>query len=226
MAGAVKIRSGTRLRLAYDVPIGQEPNFNFVCTFTKSIDESAFLISVPMKEGKPIIMDENMKLLIRYTQGQEELILAGYPDAEVREGIHRYWKIRRVSEQRQFFKRADERVKAPLRVQYFQQTWPVNEDGTFSMEDGMTIDISAGGVALYLNRVFDVGDICDMVLPRVGTTEDGRSITVTGEICWKREAPKGSLYRHIAGLQFRFNENQDKEEVKKYVLNVKKRYKA
>lgn len=226
MAGKVKIKNGTRLRLAYDAPLGQEPSFNFVCTFTRAIDESFFLISIPIKDGKPLIMDENSKLLIRYTAGSEELILAGYPDAEVREGIHRYWKIRRVSEQRQFFQRVDERVKVSLRVEYFQHTWHVNEDGTITKEDGMTLDISAGGVACYVNRLFDVGESCDMTLPRIGTTDDGKSITVTGEVCWKREAPKGSLYRHIVGLQFRFDDNENKDDLKKYIMNVKRRYKV
>lgn len=48
MAGALKINPGTKLRMAFDVPIGQEPKFNMICTFNKSLDESAFLVSIPM----------------------------------------------------------------------------------------------------------------------------------------------------------------------------------
>ena len=86
--------------MAFDVPMGQEPDFSFVCTFAKALDESAFLISIPMQDGKPLPLDENRKLLIRYGKGENAMILAGYADDIVKEGLRRYWKIRRVTEQR------------------------------------------------------------------------------------------------------------------------------
>ena len=100
MSGALEIRSGTKLTMAFDVPMGQEPDFSFVCTFAKALDESAFLISIPMQDGKPLPLDENRKLLIRYGKGENAMILAGYADDIVKEGLRRYWKIRRVTEQR------------------------------------------------------------------------------------------------------------------------------
>jgi hypothetical protein len=33
MAGPLKLKSGTKLQIAYDVPIGQEPSFELVSTF-------------------------------------------------------------------------------------------------------------------------------------------------------------------------------------------------
>ena len=48
MAGTLQIKHGAKMRVAYDAPVGQEPKFNMVCTFNKAIDESAFLVSVPM----------------------------------------------------------------------------------------------------------------------------------------------------------------------------------
>jgi hypothetical protein len=226
MAETLKIRSGSKLQLAFDAPMGKEPVFDMICTFGKALDESAFLISIPMKGGKALPLDENQKLLIRYGQGDNTMIVAGYPDDVVKEGIRRYWKIRRVSEQRQFFQRADERLKVALRVQYRQDTWPLNSDGEIEKEDGMSLDISAGGAAIYLNRRFDVGEICELTLPRVGLAQEGRAIEdIVAVICWNREAPKGSLYRNICGLQFRFEDGADREKVKAYVANVKKKYK-
>jgi hypothetical protein len=226
MAETLKIRSGSKLQLAFDAPMGKEPVFDMICTFGKALDESAFLISIPMKGGKALPLDENQKLLIRYGQGDNTMIVAGYPDDVVKEGIRRYWKIRRVSEQRQFFQRADERLKVALRVQYRQDTWPLNSDGETEKEDGMSLDISAGGAAIYLNRRFDVGEICELSLPRIGIAQEGRAIEdIIAVICWNREAPKGSLYRNICGLQFRFSDGSDREKVKAYVANVKKKYK-
>lgn len=226
MAGALKIRSGTKLQVAFDAPMGEEPKFNMICSFNKSLDESAFLISIPMVGGKALPLDDSQKLLIRYGTGSNAMILAGYPDDVVKDGIHRYWKIRRVSEQRQFFQRADERVKVTMKVDYWQETWPLDDKGEISREDAMTLDVSAGGAALYINRRFDVGEIVTMSLPRIGTSEKGKGIDeLVGTVCWLREAPKGSLYRNLCGLQFRFADTEDKKRLQMYLENVKDKYK-
>jgi hypothetical protein len=222
----LKIKSGTKLQLALDAPVGKEPDFNMVCTFNKALDESAFLISAPMQGGKRLVLDENQKLLIRYNQGSESMILAGYADDVVKDGIRSYWKIRRVSEQRQFFQRADERLKVALKVDYYQDTWPQNEEGTIDPESGMSLDISAGGAAIYLNRRFEVGEIITMTLPRIGTAPEGKAIPgIVAAVCWQREAPKGSLYHDICGLQFRLGDGPERKRVQAYVSNVKKKYK-
>ena len=227
MAGALKIKSGTKLKLAFDVPMGEQPNFDMICTFSKSLDESAFLISIPMKGGKAVDVDDSQKLLIRFdSQGAEAMILAGYVDDVVKEGIRRYWKIRRVSEQRQFFQRADERLKVALPIRYCQATWEPNEDGIIETDEGMTLDISAGGMAAYLNDRFEVGEVCEITLPRIGVAQDGAQIeNVISAVCWMREAPKGSIYRNICGFQFRFGDGAEKERVQNYVAHVKKKYK-
>lgn len=227
MAGHMDIPSGSKLQIAFDVPIGQEPSFELFSTFFKSLDESAFLISIPMKSGAPLPLDESRKLLIKATSGGVDVILAGYADAMVKEGIRRYWKIRRVSEQRQFFKRADERLNVSLPVQYLQQTWPLNADGGITKEDGMTLDISAGGAAFYLNRRMDVGDMCEMYLPRVGLAPEGQAVgELVSAVCWVKEAPRGLPYRFACGVQFRFGEDgNERERLQKYTANLKQKYK-
>ena len=77
MAGALKINKGTKMRLAFDVPISQEPKFNMICTFNKALDESAFLVSIPMVGGKALEPDENQKLLFQFGEGEETCIVAG-----------------------------------------------------------------------------------------------------------------------------------------------------
>ena len=222
---ALKIKTGTKLRMAYDAELGKEPNFNMVCTFNKSLNESAFLISIPVVNGKPLEVDETQKLLIQYGSGNDAMISAGFVDDTVKEGVRRYWKIRRVSEQRQFFQRADERVKVTLRVEYSQDTWALNENGEIPKEDGMSLDVSAGGAAIFMNRRFDVGEIVELNLPRVGTSERGQALTEIGNVCWVREAPKGSMYRLLCGLQFRFGDPAEKEQLQGYLANVKEKYK-
>ena len=224
MAGVLNIRTGTKLSMALDVPVGQEPQFNLICTFARSLDESAFLISVPMQGGKALPLDENQKLLLRYGHGEETLILAGYADDIVKEGLRHYWKIRRVTEQRQFFQRVDERMKVALGIDYVQDTWPVNFDGITEKEQGMSLDISAGGLALYLNRVFQIGEICEVTLPHIGTSEEGKGCELVAAVCWSREAPRGSIYRHICGMQFRYEDEAERERVVSYLSYLKKKY--
>ena len=152
MAGELRIKPGTKLRMALDVPIGQQPQFNLVCTFVRSLDMASFLISIPMQDGQPMPMDDTRKLLIRYGTDKDAMIVAGYADDVVKEGIRRCWKIRRVAEQRQFFQRADERLKVTVPITYSQPTWQLDSDGVIRQEEGLTLDISAGGLASYVDR--------------------------------------------------------------------------
>lgn len=225
MAGALQIRSGTKMNIAFESNIGEETRFEYICTFARDIDESAFLVSIPMKGGKPIPMDFTKKIFFRYYVGSEQVIIAGYADDEIKEGIRKYWKIRRVQEQRQFFNRADERYKVALRIEYYQDDWEPNREGIIEKEDGMTLDISAGGTAIFLNKIFEIGETVFIKMPKVGTRDEGViEEDLVGVVCWLRDAPKGSIYRRVCGVQFRFGEDDSKRHLNDYIGYVKERY--
>lgn len=226
MAGSLQIKHGTKMHLAFDAPMNQEPQFNMMSTFNKALDESAFLVSIPMVDGKALIPDENKKLLFRYGEGENVNIIAGYVDDVVKEGIRRYWKIRRVTEQRQFVKRVDVRMKVELPIKYMQDTWELNSDGEIDKEQGETMDISNNGLAVYMNRWFEVGASCIFTLPRIGTLSDGMAEQeVVGVVCWMRELPKGGPFRFVSGIQLRFANLEERRKMQEYVAYVKKRYK-
>ena len=226
MAGELQIKPGTKLRLGLDRPFGQEPEFNLVCTFVRSLDSASFLISVPMRGGQPLPLDEQQKLLICYGTGSSSMIVAGYADDLVKEGIRRCWKIRRVSEHRQFFRRADERLKVTIPIRYSKLLSQPDADGVICAEEGLTLDISAGGLAAYLNENLSVGEVCNVTLPAIGTSKEGREIPdAVAAVCWTREAPKGSAYRFVCGYQFRFADGVERQRMQEYVANIKRRYK-
>ena len=176
MAGTLQIKHGAKMRVAYDAPVGQEPKFNMVCTFNKAIDESAFLVSVPLVGGKALIPEDTQKMLFQYGDGDDAQIIAGYVDDKVKEGI------------RQLIKRIDVRMKIELPVQFMQDTWALNSDGEIDKEQGQTMDISNNGLAVYMNHWFDVGESCIFTLPRIGTVSAGqKSHDVVGVVCWMRE---------------------------------------
>lgn len=225
MTDKMLIKPGSKLRIAVDTEVGADPQFNLVSTFNKALDDSAFLISVPMVQGTPMQIDESRKLLIRYGSESTGMIIAGYADDVVRDGIRSYWKIRRVTEQRQFFQRADERLKVTLPLKYYQDTWPTNADGIIVPDDALSLDISAGGIAAFLSYRFQVGEICLLSLPRIGTSSSGQPIEeIVSVACWEREAPKGSPFRFICGFQFRFPSGSDRDRLMEYVSYVKKKY--
>lgn len=226
MAGSIQINPGTKMRLALDVPAGQTPQFNMVSTFNRALDESAFLVSIPMRDGKAFIPEETQKILFQYGLGEETAIVAGYVDDVIKEGIRRYWKVRKVVEQRQFIKRVDVRMKVELPVKFMQDTWELNAAGEIEKEPGETMDISNNGLAVYMNRWFGVGETCIFTLPRMGTEAEGvHELEVVGVICWMRDLPKGSAFRFVAGIQLRFANVEERMEMQKYVAYVKKRYK-
>ena len=226
MAGSLQIKHGAKMHLAFDVPVGQEPQFNMLCTFNKALDESAFLVSAPMVDGKKLVPDESQKLLFKYTEGDESNIVAGYVDDTVKEGIRSYLKVRRVAEQRQFVKRVDVRMKVELPLQYMQDTWELNSNGEVDWEKAETMDISNNGLAVYMNRWFEVGESCIFTLPRIGTLSDGvAEQEVVGVVCWVRELPKGDSFRFVCGIQLRFANLEERRKMQEYVMYVKKRYK-
>lgn len=64
-----QITPGTKLQVAFDVPMGQKTDFNMLATYKEDLDEAYFLMSAPVLAGKPLLMDENQKLLLQYKVG-------------------------------------------------------------------------------------------------------------------------------------------------------------
>lgn len=148
-------------------------------------------------------------------------MLAGYPESVEKKGIRTYWKMRKVAEQRTFVKRRDERFKVAMRLTYQRDNAPTPEP-----EDAMTIDVSAGGLAIYLNDYPDVGEALAVQMPAIRLQGERHELPEQlGIACWVRRAPKGSLYRNVCGLQFRYADDMERELVKEYVGYIRTKYK-
>ncbi len=217
----LQIKPGTKLQVAFDVPMGQKTDFNMLATYKDALDEAYFLISVPMLAGKPLLLDENQKLLMQYSVGENTFVLAGYPESVIKKGVRTFWKMRKVAEQRSFVKRRDERFKVSMRLTYLRDNAASPEP-----EDAMTIDVSAGGLAIYLNDYPDVGEALAVQMPAIRLQGERHELPEQlGIVCWIRQAPKGSLYRNVCGLQFRYADDLERETVKEYVGYVRAKYK-
>ena len=129
--------------------------------------------------------------------------------------------MRKVAEQRSFVKRRDERFKVAMRLTYQRDNAPTPEP-----EDAMTIDVSAGGLAIYLNDYPDVGEALAVQMPAIRLQGERHELPEQlGIVCWVRRAPKGSLYRNVCGLQFRYADDMERELVKEYVGYIRAKYK-
>lgn len=167
-----QITPGTKLQVAFDVPMGQKTDFNMLATYKENLDDAYFLMSAPMLAGN-------------------------------------------------FVKRRDERFKVAMRLTYQRDNAPTTEP-----EDAMTIDVSAGGLAVYLNDYPDVGEALSVQMPTIRLQGERHELPEQlGIVCWVRRAPKGSLYRNVCGLQFRYADDMERELVKEYVGYIRTKYK-
>ncbi len=219
------IKSGTRVQLCFAPELGKQPEFDMSSSFKEALDETSFLISVPLKGGKAVQVDETQKILIKFTSGENISFVTAYCDDVVKQGIRNYWKLRRVSENRQYFQRKDERYRATLPIRYTSPMWPLRPDGSPDMEDGVSLDISAGGLAMYLSVRFDVGQICKITLPSIDSEGVAPVRDIISAICWYREAPTGSPHRFVCGIQFRFANDMERDEIRSYIDSMKQAYK-
>ena len=82
-------------------------------------------------------------------------------------------------------------------------------------------------MAIFLNDRPDVGEALDIALPALDLRGETHMLpTQLGITCWVREAPKGSLYRYLCGLQFRYANDFEREQVKEYITYVREKYKV
>ena len=108
-----------------------------------------------------------------------------------------------------------------MRLRYLRDEAPEDD-----WKEAMTIDVSAGGLAMYLNDYPDVGEALQVQLPVVRVDGDRCELPVQlGIVCWMRQAPKGSLYRNVCGVQFRYSDELEREAMKEYMEHVRAKYK-
>ena len=218
----LQIQPGTKLQVAFDAPMGTQPDFNMLATFKKAIDEAFFLMSAPMLNGKPLPLDISQKFHLRYTVGTDTLMIAAYPEAVEKAGIRTFWKMRKVAEERVFLQRRDERFKISMHLTCTRDL----ANGSTETEEAMTADVSAGGMALFLNDYPDVGEALQVNLPPIAL--DGKTHEIApqlGIVCWVRQAPKGSVYRNVCGLQLRFGDDLEREALGNYINHLRAKFK-
>ena len=208
----LKIRQGAKVTVI--VMHQDKEALHLRSTFEKNVNESSFLVSVPIVNGKRADIDQFQKLLIQYDFNSASYAVEGYIDDYVKVGVRNYWKIRKTSENRQFFQRADVRIKVQIPLKFIKKWW--TPDGIDQQEElsGLTADISAGGCAMFGNVTLSVGEVVDLTLPQQGRK---KPVDLRGEVCWVRDTEKGNAFRYLAGIKFIFMEQKEKERVGSYV---------
>lgn len=221
---ATKIRAGARLQIVIEgdddgkKKKGKKVDeFTLRSTFEKNLDEATFLISVPMKDGKRVEPDNFKKLIIRYGEGTSQFVIEGYVDDVVKLGIRQYWKIRKVTNERSFSQRADDRYTFEEKILYTKYSWLTDSVVDKPTEEGRCIDMSAGGIAFFDSDEMFVGEIIETTFPTLGRSKAGKGFTIRGEVCWQRGADKGTGYKFKTGIKFVYEQTDDKKLVQAYM---------
>lgn len=221
----LNIVKGTKFFIAFPKK-GQEnaggQDYNVISSFVKSISDVAFLITAPLKAGKPIPLDISKKMYFKYIVLDETYLLEGYADGVETVGIRNYWRIRKVSEARTFVVRSAERISASVKVRYSRLNW-LSDNGsnvlsTDDFEPGLSLDISASGIALYMNDQVPVGEVLMFSMPAIEGV--AKTFIIHGEACWTREVFRGN-FRFITGFKFVFDQADDRDKMADYTEAIK-----
>lgn len=203
--------SGTKLDISFTDENGQQ--INLKSTFEKDVDTVSILISRPLHQGKPIEIDENTKLTIVGGQNMVQTIV-GYVDAVTKIGPRTYWRVRKVDSKSVVNQRSDARVRAVLTLEVFKTYWGTEGIDSTETCPALSIDISNGGIAFYINAPFSTGEIIELQLPKYKRLHP---FSLRGEVCWMRDAEKGSSFRHIIGVRFILDSKTERDRVVRYV---------
>ena len=213
----INLKSGTKLDVTFTDDSGAV--IEVKSTFEKNEDEVTILISRPLHQGKPVSVDENTRLIL---EGGQQIVvsLEGYVEGEVRRGPRTYWRVRTVNNRSVVNQRADARIKAELALRVQKTYW--NQEGIDSIEtlDCLSLDISNGGIAFYLNAPVSAGEILELELPKQGRFSP---VSLRGEACWMREADQASAYRYITGVRFLTDNARDRDRITRYVAALAKK---
>lgn len=208
------LKAGIKLDVTYIDASGKR--ITLKSAFEKNVDSVCILITRPLMMGKPAEIDSATRLTLSGGQG---LIvnMEGYVDATMKIGPRSYWKFHKVTQTEHSDQRLHERYKAELPVEVQKTYWNADQTSSIEAFPGLTLDISTGGVAIYLNAAAAGGEILELVLPKQKRL---RELSLRGEVCWMREAEKASAYRYILGVRFILDDKNEQDRLTRYVAAV------
>lgn len=204
------IKTGTKLTVRPESR-SKDKDFELKCSYEKTIDDVSFLMTIPLIAGKQYLPDPNDELQIVYATSDAAVEIIGFAEDLVKIGPRSFIKIRTVGASRAFNQRADVRIKAELEVKLIKNKYANGLDSDDEYE-GVTLDISNGGIAVCTNLTADAGEIIEV---RFAKPEKGRRkpLSLRSEICWQRDAPRGSAYRKVFGVKFIFETVTERDRV-------------
>ena len=92
----------------------------------------------------------------------------------------------------------------------------MEKDGEVDISDFLTHDISATGLYVYTNRIFQMGDIVSVSLP---AGDEGEHLNFFAEVVWIKESIRYD-YKSCAGMNFIYENERDRETMAKYVFDL------
>ena len=209
----LNIVSGTKLELQLLGKQGQKP-LGLKSSFEKAVGKNCLLISAPFYEGNYANFEHQDALNIQYWRGTSKRILFGYIEGSVQRGLRNYWRVKIISEEREFVFRAYERIKTGLRVSY-TGCMPENQAGEPHIMYALSYDISAGGISLRLHGYVEPEALLELNLPPLGTI---KGFTQKAEVRWIMATENNKAFSYAAGMRFVFANAEERENMKAYIF--------
>lgn len=203
------VSPGTKLDIKLESML-HDSDFSLKSTYEKRVNDTYFLITSPIKNGAPYVIGDKDRLYIECTENDVKFSVEGYVEEYVRKGIRTYLSVHRATPWASFISRADPRVKLDAMIKVEKKRWLSEQDMEIELLDARTLDMSAGGVALYVNLKPQVGEFLDLIFPKIKSTKE---LAIRGEVCWVRDSERGNPFRNIVGLRFFLNDKAEKERV-------------
>lgn len=209
------IKAGTLLNMRLGSKIN-DSSYVLKSTFVKKADEKSFLISPPTDNNGTVEIEKNDKVFMSCIVGENQYEFEGYAGGYVKKGMKTLLEVRDISDftdLTNFEQRVNIRIRVSIRAKC-EKTVSSASHEEFS---GVTMDISSGGVSMYLNNLVSSNEVVELYFPKIKGSKD---ITVRGKACWMKENEKGHSYKYLVGFKFLFDQCEKKEDVLAYVQAV------
>lgn len=206
---AIKARTNFNIRLESKI---NDSSYVLKAEYYKRIDDEKFLITVPAQDGKPQTIQESDKLYMNYNIGGEINELEGYADGYVKKGSKIYLKVRKTMGETKFDQRVSIRIKVAIKAKWDK----LDKSGKNGDSSGTTMDISGGGVSMYMDTRLNSGEKVELHFPKI---KGSKEFTVKGEVCWITSTKDSDKQKFLAGFRF-LPENNQVQQIADYVQAV------
>lgn len=207
---ASQLKIGKKIYVCPNINNSLIENHEFVSQVEDVINENEFVISLPLYKSNTLRLNVGDRIKITFTHDHGLYVFEGETVKEIVEGDLLLYRIRVISEIQRIQRREYFRVttNVPIVYQYVSHSGEV-------YGQGITKDLSGGGVKFVCSEKLHVGDIINIYI----NFEEEIEINTMGKVirCDKTEAEKYEVSLNFINLDF-----AQRESLIKYIFKIQR----